>query len=183
MTVEQIAQVAHEVNKAYCESLGDLSQPALEDAPDWQKESAITGVKFHLENPNASPSASHESWLKQKEEDGWKYGPEKDPDNKEHPCILPFEELPEPQKAKDYLFRQVVHSLRGFLAEPKEGSAENLQTEGGEILKEGTARLREIIELPECQPYRSKDEPRSAFDIIKDTIQKKPLEEIGGEPV
>ena len=35
MKVEQIAQVAHELNKAYCESLGDNSQPSWEDAPEW----------------------------------------------------------------------------------------------------------------------------------------------------
>lgn len=114
MTIEQIAKVAHELNKAYCESIGDNSQPTWEEAPDWQKSSAINGVKFHLENPNAGPSASHDSWLKQKEEEGWKYGEVKDPEKKEHPCFVPYEKLPTEQKAKDYIFRQVVHSLKEF---------------------------------------------------------------------
>lgn len=115
MTVEQIAKVAHEVNKAYCEALGDMSQPTWGEAPEWQRSSAITGVNFHLANPDASPSASHDSWLKQKEEEGWKYGPVKDPETKEHPCYVPYDQLPVEQRAKDYLFRQVVHSLRGEL--------------------------------------------------------------------
>jgi hypothetical protein len=117
MTKEQVAHVAHEVNKAYCESIGDLSQPSWENAPDWQKKSALAGVEFHLNNPGASPAASHESWLKQKEEDGWKYGPVKDADKKEHPCFVPFEQLPMQQRAKDYLFRQVIHSLSPYLSE------------------------------------------------------------------
>lgn len=112
MKVEQIAQVAHEINKAYCEAIGDNSQTSWEDAPQWQKESAVLGVIFHMENPDAGPDASHNSWMKQKIEDGWKYGPTKDPDNKYHSCILPFEMLPNEQKAKDFLFRQVVHSLK-----------------------------------------------------------------------
>ena len=112
MTVEQIAKVCHEVNKAYCEALGDNSQPFWEDAPEWQKQSAINGVNFHLENPNAGPNHSHDSWLKQKQEEGWTYGPVKDPEKKEHPCFVPYEDLPVEQKAKDYLFRQIVHSLK-----------------------------------------------------------------------
>jgi len=115
MTIEQIAKVAHELNKAYCESIGDTSQPTWEDAPEWQKSSAVNGVKFHLENPTAGPSASHDSWLKQKEEEGWKYGEVKDPEKKEHPCFVPYEKLPTEQKAKDYIFRQVIHSLKEFI--------------------------------------------------------------------
>jgi len=112
MKIEQIAQVAHEINRAFCQSIGDGSQPLWEFAPDWQKESAINGVNFHLANPDAKPSNSHESWLKQKEIDGWKYGPVKDASKKEHPCFVPYEELPTEQKSKDYLFKQVVESLK-----------------------------------------------------------------------
>jgi len=116
MAPAQIAQVAHEINKAYCESIGDNSQPSWEDAPEWQKSSAINGVKFHLDNPDAPPSASHESWLKQKEEEGWKYGEVKDPEKKEHPCFVPYDQLPVSQRSKDYLFKQVIHSLKPYLS-------------------------------------------------------------------
>lgn len=115
MTIEKIAQVAHEINRAFCNSIGDHSQPSWEEAPDWQKSSAINGVKFNLENPDAPPSASHESWLKQKEEEGWKYGAVKNPETKEHPCFVPYDELPTEQKSKDYLFKQVVASLKNDL--------------------------------------------------------------------
>lgn len=115
MIVMEIAKIAHELNKAYCESMGDNSQPDWENAPEWQKSSAINGVQFHLDNPDAGPSASHDSWLKQKEAEGWKYGPVKDPEKKEHPCYVPYEQLPNEQKAKDYIFRQTVHSLKCYL--------------------------------------------------------------------
>ena len=49
ITDEQIARVAHEANRAYCLSLGDPSQLPWEEAPDWAKESAIDGVRFHRE--------------------------------------------------------------------------------------------------------------------------------------
>ena len=111
MTPEQIARVCHEVNRAYCASIGDHSQPAWETAPDWQRKSAVTGVAFTLAHPEAKPSDSHVSWLAEKERDGWKHGPVKDPDKKEHPCFVPYDELPIEQRTKDYLFQAVVRAL------------------------------------------------------------------------
>lgn len=107
----EAARIAHEVNRAYCQALGDDSQPAWKDAPNWQRESAFAGVQFHLDHPDASAAASHESWLAQKSADGWRYGPAKDPEAKTHPCFVPFDQLPREQQAKDHLFRAVVHAV------------------------------------------------------------------------
>ncbi len=107
--VEAVAKICHEANRALCTALGDNSQPAWEDAPEWQQTSAKKGVEFHV--MNAPASASHESWLKEKEATGWKYGPVKDPEKKEHPCFVPYDQLPPEQKFKDYLFRGIVHAL------------------------------------------------------------------------
>lgn len=109
--VKWIAEIAHEINRTYCASIGDNSQPAWNDAPDWQRESAINGVKFHQANPDATPEASHVNWLQQKELDGWRYGPVKNPETKEHPCYMPYHDLPIEQRVKDHLFRAVVHLL------------------------------------------------------------------------
>lgn len=109
--LEQIAKIAHNVNRAYCISTGDNSQPTWEEAPEWQKSSAINGVNFHLQE-DRTPEESHESWLKQKTEEGWKYGPVKDSDKKEHPCFVPYSELPKEQQTKDYLFKAVVDSFK-----------------------------------------------------------------------
>lgn len=107
---EEIARVCHEVNRAYCEALGDQSQPAWADAPEWQKSSAMLGVNLHLDN-DAGPQASHESWWAQKVADGWVYGDTKDAEAKTHPCMVPFDQLPREQQAKDFIFRAVVHAL------------------------------------------------------------------------
>ena len=115
MTIEDIARVTYDVNRAYCKALGDDSFGPWDSAPEWQKETCRAGVKFHLENPDAPVSASHKSWLAQKVAEGWKYGPVKDAEKKEHPCMMPFAALPREQRAKDYLFKAVVESLRGML--------------------------------------------------------------------
>lgn len=109
--INMVARTCHEVNRAYCAAIGDHSQPAWEHAPEWQKDSARNGVAFIMQNPDAGPDASHNSWLAQKEAEGWKYGPVKDPEKKEHPCFVPYDQLPQEQKVKDYLFGAVVRSL------------------------------------------------------------------------
>lgn len=109
MKIATIAMLCHAVNAAYCLSQGDESQPSWQEAPDWQKNRTMLGVEMHLNNPDASPEQSHESWYAQKEADGWKYGDVEDAEKKEHPCFLPYAELPDAQKAKDYLFKAVVH--------------------------------------------------------------------------
>jgi hypothetical protein len=111
MDVEKIAEMCHEVNRLYCQTLGDYSQPSWTDAPGWQKESAIKGVQHAIENPDAPPSASHDCWLAEKKAQGWKYGPVKNPELKEHPCFVPYDELPEEQKRKDALFLAVFRAL------------------------------------------------------------------------
>jgi hypothetical protein len=87
--------------------------PVWELAPEWQRESAIKGVQFILDNPDAPPSASHDSWLEEKRRDGWKYGPVKDAEKKEHPCFVPYEELPLDQRRKDFIFGAVARACLG----------------------------------------------------------------------
>ena len=111
MLDESIARICHEANKAYCMTLGDYSQPSWALAPQWQRDSAIKGVRYHRENPDSKPSHSHESWLAEKEATGWTYGAVKDPEKKEHPCMVPYDELPHEQQIKDLLFLSIVSAL------------------------------------------------------------------------
>jgi len=59
----------------------------------------------------AVPSRSHENWLKEKAEAGWTYGAVKDVEKKRHPCFLPYEELPNEQKLKDFIFVGIVRAF------------------------------------------------------------------------
>ena len=109
---ELLARIAHEVNRQWCAYNGDLSQPAWADAPEWQRSSAINGVRFHRANPDAGDSASHDSWMSEKVAAGWVFGEVKDPDAvpPTHPCIVHFDKLPSDQQFKDRLFRTIVHA-------------------------------------------------------------------------
>jgi hypothetical protein len=113
LTVEQVARVCYEANRAYCLSHGDDSFGPWDEAPDWQRATVLNGVQFHRDNPIASPIDSHENWLREKEGNGWVYGPVKDPEKKEHPCMVPYHELPVEQRRKDSLFIAIVRALDG----------------------------------------------------------------------
>lgn len=107
-----IAKVCHQANKAYCEYHNDFSQKDWDEAEQWQRDSAVMGVKFALENPDAPASAQHDAWCADKLAQGWKYGETKDAEAKTHPCLVSFEELPVFQRAKDVLFRNIVNALK-----------------------------------------------------------------------
>lgn len=107
--IETCARVAHEANRAWCTAHNDHSQLPWSQAPQWQRDSAILGVRGVL--AGNGPRESHESWLEEKRRTGWKYGPVKDPDKKEHPCFVSYEELPPEQQMKDTIFVGIVRVM------------------------------------------------------------------------
>lgn len=111
--IEQAARAAHEANRVYCQSIGDDSQVPWDEAPAWQKGSARAGIRNVIVNPDVTPEQSHEKWMEQKLSEGWVYGPEKDTDKKQHPCIVSYENLPEAQRVKDRMFLAVARAVLG----------------------------------------------------------------------
>jgi len=107
-----IAKVCHQANKAWCETKGDTSQKDWNEAEEWQRDSAIKGVEYRLAHPSSGKDAQHNSWMQDKINDGWVYGEVKDAEAKTHPCIVPFEQLPEFQQKKDALFCAIVDALK-----------------------------------------------------------------------
>ncbi len=43
----------------------------------------------------------HEIWSETRIAQGWTYGPERNDANKKHPCLIPYEDLPEEEKVYD----------------------------------------------------------------------------------
>lgn len=193
----QIAKVAHQANKAWCESVGDFSQVDWDQAEEWQKTSAFNGVMFRMAHPGVGPDAMHNNWLKEKEEQGWKFGKVKDAEAKTHPCCVPYGELPEFQQKKDALFSAIVDALipqipitapsevvqvkslrkgiDGVLQEVKEAADANPSREKAlsiTKLQEGIMWLgMDLKRLNEPNPYPSSKDP-STGDKIEPTADK-----------
>lgn len=113
-----IAIVCHEANRAYCQSMGDYSQKSWSTSPEWQRTSILMGVLELLKDPDRTPRQSHEGWLAHKMAEGWVYGEFKDPENKTHPCCVPYDQLAPGQKIKDTLFCAIVRALAPMLEQP-----------------------------------------------------------------
>jgi hypothetical protein len=57
---------------------------------------------------------THENWARQRIADGWKHGPRRDDARKEHPSLVPYEELPESEK--EYDRRTAMETVKTILA-------------------------------------------------------------------
>lgn len=108
--LEAIARVCHDANRAWQIATGDPApSPTWDEAPEWQRESARLGVRDALRG--LTPEALHERWSAHKLAEGWLYGEVKDADARTHPCLVPYDELPPEQRAKDALFGAIVGTL------------------------------------------------------------------------
>lgn len=108
--IEGIARVCHDANRAWQIASGDPAvSPAWDDAPDWQRASAVDGV--HKALNGATGEQLHQDWCDFKTNDGWVYGAVKDETAKTHPCLVPYSELPAEQLRKDDLFAAIVAAL------------------------------------------------------------------------
>lgn len=90
-----------------------------------QLDSQLNALKEFLKNPMMTVEESHENWVQYKFSLGWKFGPVKDEDKKEHPDLVPFEELPKVEREKDVmdlLARRIV--LSTLLTVYKKGHAD-----------------------------------------------------------
>lgn len=57
----------------------------------------------------------HEVWAKSRMDQGWTYGPARNDAQKIHPCLVPYEELPEEEK--DYDRNTALETLKYVIGE------------------------------------------------------------------
>lgn len=57
---------------------------------------------------------AHDVWRRQREADGWLYGPDRDDKERRHPCLVPYDELPDSERQYDR--NAAMETLRAVLA-------------------------------------------------------------------
>ena len=76
-----------------------------------------TGVKLSddiVELTELLAKNAHDIWARQRMAEGWRYGPERSDARKEHPSLLPYEELTESEK--DYERNAAIQTLKAIIA-------------------------------------------------------------------
>lgn len=108
--IARFARIAHEANRAVQAADGD-DMPSLPwfCEPRSLRASTIAGVQRVLAGMSAE--RNHELWCAFKRDQGWAYGPLKDPEAKVHPCLVPWPQLPRRERVKARLFCAVVLTL------------------------------------------------------------------------
>ncbi len=57
---------------------------------------------------------AHEQWSQQRLKDGWRYGQRRDDERKEHPCLVPYSDLPDSERVYDR--RTAMETLKAIMA-------------------------------------------------------------------
>jgi len=135
------ARAAHEANRVLCEALGQSHYGSWEECPQEIRDSVLSGVEEVRKHPGRTPRESHQAWADWKRAQGWKAGPEKSVERKEHPNLVPFEELPVAEQSKDSIFLAVTRAVLSAHGELRhaddpafefyEGTVDGLPTGGG----------------------------------------------------
>ena len=106
--IRKIAELCHTMNKIFCETIGDESHAEWQDTSIVIRESAISGVKYKLKNPQATSRQMHSNWSNDKVSAGYRYGDKKCDIAKTHPNLVEYSKLSNNEKYKDKLFMDVV---------------------------------------------------------------------------
>jgi DNA-binding transcriptional MerR regulator len=107
-----IAQVIYAANREIQIIFGDPQpSPDWYDAPEYQRRESTASVIEALADSGRTPEQNHQGWMDRLHADGWTSGETKDPAGKTHPCLVPWDQLPEDQKLKDRLFIAIVRAL------------------------------------------------------------------------
>ncbi|HUT32558.1 MAG TPA: RyR domain-containing protein [Planctomycetota bacterium] len=99
---ESNRQVADQIPEKL-QSIGCSFRPAGEGAPP----------PFQLADREIERLAQmeHERYVEERKRAGWVYGPERDEEKRTHPCIVPWDKLPEKEKEKDIASARAIPEL------------------------------------------------------------------------
>ena len=106
LSLTQMGRVWVSIVRDYCAFAGHDIPGHFDARPEEFQIGLLSAIDKHMDNyPNAqTPEESHNLWLAKHAQMGWVYGSCRNEEAKTHPCMVPYDELPNDQKLKDVLF-------------------------------------------------------------------------------
>lgn len=119
MNVSYRLAVALAQSLSGAQELFDKHALGIEPKPWEQKtnEERLSAVKFvqaYIEGRVTDPKTAHEIWMKVRQEEGWTFGTIKNPEAKESPYMVPYDELDPKVQAKDLMVIKVLEPFYGL---------------------------------------------------------------------
>lgn len=90
---------------------------------------------------------AHDVWAVERMAQGWTYGPKRDDDKKENPCMVPYSQLPESEKVFD---REMAESSLKLVKAIGYDIIKIEDTELYRVLKQRLMNAKEEYHCPEC---------------------------------
>ena len=91
---------------------------------------------------------AHDVWAVERMTQGWTYGPKRDDDKKETPCMVPYSQLPESEKKFD---RDMAESSLKLVKAVGYDIIKKEDTEIYRLLKQRLLEAKEEYHCPECK--------------------------------
>lgn len=107
-----IAKVYHQMRKALCETYADYTQKDWEQCEQWERDIEIE----YVENWKCYPDDTlavfhHERFIANMSRKGWSYGETPNREDKKHPVLAQYSDLPCFQKIFDEIFKIIESTL------------------------------------------------------------------------
>ena len=96
---------------------------------------------------------AHDVWAVERIAQGWTYGPKRDDDKKETPCMVPYSQLPESEKKFD---RDMAESSLKLVKAVGYEIIKKEDTELYRLLRQRLLYAKQEFHCPECQGLVSK---------------------------
>jgi hypothetical protein len=111
MKIEKIAELCYEACRSVDRAVdGKDTKNEWLYAPNDHRNRVRSGVATFIDNPDITPEELHDAWTEEMKSDGWTHGETRDETKKEHPSMVPFNQLPMGEQVKDYIFIYLVRA-------------------------------------------------------------------------
>lgn len=109
----QITIDAEKVHQDYiqtCEKI--VNEYAYEILTETAKIFLIDKAYHYLTHPNDTPESLHETWLINRQAEGWTYGQDKNHDDLTHPHLVEYNDLPIDIREDNIRFHSIVQKYK-----------------------------------------------------------------------
>jgi len=105
-----ISKLAHNAMADNCLQNYNINIPLWDELPEDNRFVVVNLTAYIYAHPDITDKELHDNWVKDRLNDGWRYGIKLDNDKKENPNIVEYENIPLHFRISSNIFRNVILS-------------------------------------------------------------------------